>query len=143
MEAGEHAQVRSSDRRPQRSAAACGGAVMSGLLFVFQHEIRRIFTVKPAFSVLILGAAFYALFYPQPYLNEALRNVPIAVVDRDGTQSSRDFARMVDATSEVAVDMVLPGLASAERGLHARNVSGILVMRLYFEREMLHGRSFT
>ena len=58
---------------------------MSGLPFVFQHEIRRIFTVKPAFSVLILGAAFYALFYPQPYLNEALRNVPIAVVDRDGT----------------------------------------------------------
>ena len=71
---------------------------MSRLLGVFRDELHRIFTVKPAFSVLVLGAIFYAFFYPQPYLNEALRDVPIAVVDRDGTQSSRDFARRVDAT---------------------------------------------
>jgi len=113
---------------------------MSGLLFVFQNEIRRIFTVKPAFSVLILGAAFYALFYPQPYLNEALRNVPIAVVDRDGTQSSRDFARRVDATPDVAITEVLPDLASAEREVFARRVDGILVIPQYFERDLMHGR---
>jgi ABC-2 type transport system permease protein len=113
---------------------------MSGVLEVFRYEIRRIFTVKPAFSVLILGAAFYALFYPQPYLNEALRNVPIAVVDRDGTQSSRDFARLVDTTSDVAVTEVLPDFASAEREVNARRVDGILVIPQYFERDLLHGR---
>jgi ABC-2 type transport system permease protein len=113
---------------------------MSGVLQVFRQEIHRIFTVKPAFSVLILGAAFYALFYPQPYLNEALRNVPIAVVDRDGSQSSRDFARLVDATPDVAVTEVLPDLASAEREVFARRVDGILVIPQYFERDLLHGR---
>ncbi|SHK51485.1 ABC-2 type transport system permease protein [Bradyrhizobium lablabi] len=113
---------------------------MSGVLQVFRDEIRRIFTVKPAFSVLILGAAFYALFYPQPYLNEALRNVPIAVVDRDGTESSRDFARRVDATPDVAVTALLPDLASAEREVYARRVDGILVIPQYFERDLLHGR---
>jgi len=113
---------------------------MSGLLSVFRDEFRRIFTIKPAFSVLILGVAFYAFFYPQPYLNEALRNVPIAVVDRDGTQSSRDFARRVDATPDVAVVEVLPDLASAEREVFARRVDGILVIPQYFERELLHGR---
>jgi len=113
---------------------------MSGLLHAFRNEIRRIFTVKPAFSVLILGAAFYALFYPPPYLNEALRNVPIAVVDRDGTQSSRDFARRVDATPDVAITEVLPDLASAEREVFARRVDGILVIPQYFERDLLHGR---
>ena len=113
---------------------------MSGLLDVFRQEFRRIFTVKSAFSVLVLGVAFYALFYPQPYLNEALRNVPIAVVDRDGTQSSRDFARRVDATPDVAVTEVLPDLASAEREVFARRVDGILVIPQYFERELLHGR---
>src|SRR6476661_5631990 len=113
---------------------------MSGLLQAFRNEVRRIFTVKPAFSVLILGAAFYALFYPQPYLNEALRNVPIAVVDRDGTQSSRDFARRVDATPDVAITEVLPDLASAEREVFARRVDGILVIPQYFERDLLHGR---
>jgi len=113
---------------------------MSGLLEVFRYEFRRIFTVKPAFSVMVLGAAFYAFFYPQPYLNEALRNVPIAVVDRDGTQSSRDFARRVDATPDVAITEELPDLASAEREVYARRVDGILVIPQYFERELLHGR---
>jgi ABC-2 type transport system permease protein len=113
---------------------------MSGLLDVFRRELHRIFTLKPAFAVIVLGAAFYALFYPQPYLNEALRNVPIAVVDRDGTQSSRDFARRVDATPDVAVTEVLPDLASAEREVYARKVDGILVIPEYFERELLHGR---
>jgi len=114
---------------------------MSGLFDVFRSEFGRIFTVRPAFGVMVIGAAFYALLYPQPYLNEALRNVPIAVVDSDGTQASRDFARRVDATSDVAVTMVLPDLASAEREVQARKVSGILVIPQYFERELLHGRS--
>jgi len=114
---------------------------MSGLFDVFRSEFGRIFTVRPAFGVMVIGAAFYALLYPQPYLNEALRNVPIAVVDGDGTQASRDFARRVDATSDVAVTMVLPDLASAEREVQARKVSGILVIPQYFERELLHGRS--
>ena len=113
---------------------------MSGLLDVFRSEFRRIFTVRPAFAVMVLGAAFYALIYPQPYLNEALRNVPIAVVDVDDTQASRDFARRVDATSDVAVTMALPDLASAEREVYARRVDGILVIPQYFERELLHGR---
>ena len=113
---------------------------MSGALDVFRHEFRRIFTVKSAFSVMVLGTAFYAFFYPQPYLNEALRNVPIAVVDRDGTESSRDFARRLDATPDVAVTEQLPDLASAEREVYARNVDGILVIPQYFERELLHGR---
>ena len=114
---------------------------MSRVLEVFRQELGRIFEIKPAFSVLILGVAFYAIFYPQPYLNEALRDVPIAVVDRDGTQSSRDFARRVDATPDVAVTEQLPDLASAEREVYARRVSGILVIPQYFERELLHGRS--
>jgi ABC-2 type transport system permease protein len=113
---------------------------MSSVLQVFRHEFGRIFTVKPAFSVLILGAVFYAFFYPQPYLNEALRNVPIAVVDRDGTQTSRDFARLVDATPDVAVTELMPDFASAQREVYARRVDGILVIPQYFERDLLHGR---
>ncbi len=113
---------------------------MIGILESFRNELRRVFTIKPVFSVLIMGIAIYALYYPQPYLNEALRNVPLAVVDRDGTQASRDFARFVEATSDVAVVEVMPDLASAEREVFARRISGILVIPQYFERELLHGR---
>jgi ABC-2 type transport system permease protein len=90
--------------------------------------------------VIILAAVVYSVFYPQPYLNEALRNVPIAVVDRDGTQSSRELARLVDATPDVAVARVLPDVAAAEREVYLRNVFGILLIPQYFERDLLHGR---
>ncbi len=113
---------------------------MIALLAVFRDEFRRIFSLRPAFAVLILGVAVYAAFYPQPYLNEALRNAPIAVVDADGTTSSRELARLVDATPDVAVTMVLPDLVSAEREVFARNISGILVIPVNFERGQLHGR---
>ena len=113
---------------------------MSGLPAVFRGEFRRIFLLRPAFMVLVAATLIYAIFYPQPYINEALRDVPIAVVDQDGTTSSRDLARRIDATSDIAVAMVLPDLASAEREVHARRIHGILLIPKYFERDLLHGR---
>ncbi len=114
---------------------------MSDWLVVFREEFRRIFRLKPAFSVLILSVAIYAVFYPQPYLNEALRDVPIAVVDLDQSSSSRELARLLDATPDVAVARVLPDLASAQREVFLRTVSGIVVVPKYFERDLLHGRA--
>ncbi|CAO3356650.1 ABC transporter permease [Azospirillum melinis] len=113
---------------------------MRAVFAVFRHELRRIFTVRPVFSVFILAAAIYAVFYPQPYLNEALRNVLIVVVDRDGTASSREMVRRLDATSDVSVALVLPDLPSAQRAVYERTVSGILLIPGTFERDLLHGR---
>ena len=114
---------------------------MKQVLAVFRDELRRIFALRPVFSVLIVGSAFYAVFYPQPYLNEALRNVPIAVVDADGTSASRELARRIDATSDIAVAMVLPDVVSAEREVFARKIFGILAIPKNFERDLLHGRA--
>jgi ABC-2 type transport system permease protein len=114
---------------------------MKKVLTVFRGELRRIFALRPVFSVLIVASAFYAVFYPQPYLNEALRNVPIAIVDGDGTSVSRELARRIDATSDIAVTMVLPDLVSAEREVYARNIFGILVIPKNFERDLLHERA--
>src|ERR1700694_1951593 len=101
---------------------------MNQLLTVFRDELRRIFVLRPVFAVLIVGSAFYAVFYPQPYLNEALRDVPIAIVDGDGTSVSRELARRIDATSDIAVTMVLPDVVSAEHEVFARKIFGILAM---------------
>ena len=111
------------------------------LLTVCRDELGRIFSLPPAFAVMVLAPMAYALLYPQPYLNEALRDAPIAVVDQDNTQSSRELARRVDATTDVGVAMVLPDLPSAEHAVYERRVHGILVIPQYFERDLLHGRA--
>jgi ABC-2 type transport system permease protein len=114
---------------------------VTGLLAVCRNELRRVFVLKPAFSVLIAAALIYAVLYPQPYLNEALRKIPIAVVDSDGTVASREVSRLIDATSDVSVAMVLPDLPSAEREVFVRGIYGILVIPKNFERDLLHDRS--
>src|SRR5258705_1052001 len=114
---------------------------MKAIVRVFRDEFRRVFALRPVFSVLIVGSAFYAVFYPQPYLNEALPNVPIAVVDADGTSASRELARRIDATSDIAVAMVLPDVVSAEREVFARKIFGILAIPKNFERDLLHGHA--
>ena len=54
---------------------------MKSLLAVLRIELKRVLALRPVLSVLILGPLIYALYYPQPYRNEALRDVPIALVD--------------------------------------------------------------
>jgi ABC-2 type transport system permease protein len=113
---------------------------MSGIAAVWWRELVRIFTVRPAFAVMVLALFVYALLYPQPYLAEALRDVPIAIVDRDGSTSSRELVRRIDATDSVLVAEALPDMVTAERAVFAREVHGILLIPTNFERDLLHGR---
>ncbi len=113
---------------------------MSATLAVYRRELVRIFTVRPAFAVLVLALFLYAALYPQPYLTETLRDVPIAVVDRDGSTSSRELVRRIDATDSVLVAQVLPDMVTAERAVYARQVNGIVLIPTDFERDLLHGR---
>jgi len=67
--------------------------------------------------------------------------VPIAVVDADGTSASRELARRIDATSDIAVAMVLPDVVSAEREVFARKIFGIWRSRRISNATLLHGRA--
>lgn len=114
---------------------------MRAVLLVFRNELRRVVTLRPAFAVLVIAAALYALLYPQPYLSESLRKSPIAVVDQDHSTTSRDLIRRLDATPDVSVLSVDPDLPVAQRRVFARDASGILVIPEGFERELLRGNS--
>jgi ABC-2 type transport system permease protein len=85
---------------------------MSAIAAVYRRELARIFAVRPAFAVLVVALCVYAALYPQPYLAEVLRDVPIAVIDRDGSTSSRELVRRIDATEAVVVARVLPDMVA-------------------------------
>ncbi|RWR07145.1 hypothetical protein [Paenirhodobacter populi] len=52
--------------------------------------------------------------YPRPYVAEAVRDAPVAVVDQDGSSASRDLIRRIDATDSTAVVAALLTLPDAQ-----------------------------
>jgi ABC-2 type transport system permease protein len=80
-----------SDRAPR----GIGGA--------FTAEWRRVLGMRSAFSVLFLAPLVYGIYYPQPYLNQILRKLPIAVVDNDLSDLSRRIVETLDASGALSV----------------------------------------
>ena len=55
------------------------------------------------FSLIVLAPLIYGLLYPQPYLGQLLRELPIAVVDEDHSELSRDFIQDWNADEALTV----------------------------------------
>ncbi|GAA3588018.1 ABC transporter permease [Marinobacter xestospongiae] len=113
---------------------------MTTLLSVVRDEMDKVVTNRRIFAIFFVAIAVLGLYYPQPYSAEVLREVAVAVVDRDDTTSSRQLTRDVDVSQNAHVVMKLPDVASAERAVFERRISGYLFIPQHFEREMLSGR---
>src|SRR6516225_3283031 len=67
----------------------------------FAAEWRRVLSIRGAFILLVLGPVVYGFYYPQPYLNQILRKIPIAVVDNDMSELSRNIVQTLDASGSI------------------------------------------
>src|ERR1700752_4398693 len=76
---------------------------MSALLRCFRETLRGIFRQRETLTLLVGGSVLYAFFYPTPYLNQVLRDLPVVVVDRDHTALSRQLTRWLDASEAASV----------------------------------------
>ena len=61
--------------------------------------------LRGAFILLVVAPLVYGIYYPQPYLNQILRKIPIAVVDNDQSEFSRRIVETLDASGAVSVAM--------------------------------------
>lgn len=105
----------------------------------FLGEWRRVLADRGVFSMLIIAPVFYGVFYPQPYLGQVVRKIPIAVVDDDRTPLSRRFIQTLDADEAVSVAVRAPALDVAQQELFARKVFAIVEIPPDTEREVLKG----
>src|SRR6516162_8365891 len=72
--AGSMTQSASAPTAPPADAAP------RGIGDAFIAEWRRVLALRGAFILLVLGPLVYGFYYPQPYLNQILRKIPITVV---------------------------------------------------------------
>ena len=88
-------------------------------------------------ALLAVASVFYSLFYPTPYLRQVLRDVPVVVVDRDHTSTSRRFARWLDASEGLAVAGRSADLEAAQEAVRAGTAGGVVLVPEDFERHVL------
>jgi ABC-2 type transport system permease protein len=131
LHAGAMPAAKPQSTRQPYPVSGAGGAMFA--------EFRRVLGDQGAFSMIVLAPVIYGLLYPQPYLGQVLRNIPIAVVDQDRTGLSRNLIQTLNADEAVKVTIAADTLAEAHAALARREVFGILAVPKDTEREVLKG----
>ena len=110
---------------------------------LFKLESQRFFSNRALLLTMFGGLILYAFLYPRPYLKQIAREQPIAVINHDGSQLSRTFLRMVDATPELKIKQQVNSIAEAEQLLDQQLIGGFLVIPTHFYRDLMQNRAPT
>jgi ABC-2 type transport system permease protein len=110
-----------------------------GIVRAFTEEYGRVIRDRSAFGLIVLAPIIYGVFYPQPYLSQLIKDIPIAIVDDDSSTVSRTIIQAVDADEAVKVALRPTTLAEAQAALSRREVFGILSIPAGTAREILKG----
>jgi len=110
-----------------------------GVAIAMSNEARRILADRGVLSMIVLAPILYGLLYPRPYLGELLRRIPVAVVDQDRTELSRDLVQALNADEATSVAVRANTLAAAQAALDRHQVFAILAIPKDTERQVLRG----
>jgi ABC-2 type transport system permease protein len=115
------------------------GRARRGIGGAFMAEWRRVLATRSAFSVLFLAPLVYGIYYPQPYLNQILRKLPIAVVDNDLSDLSRQIVETLDASGALSVAVRARTLAEAHAEIDRGKAFAAVEIPAGTERDVLKG----
>ena len=115
------------------------GEAPRGVGGAFKAEWRRVLATRSAFSLLFLAPLVYGIYYPQPYLNQILRKLPIAVVDNDLSDLSRQIVETLDASGALSVTVRARTLAEARTAIDRGNAFAVVEIPPDTERDVLKG----
>jgi ABC-2 type transport system permease protein len=110
-----------------------------GVAIAFGNEVQRILGDRGVLGLIVLAPLLYGALYPQPYLGQVLRGIPIAVVDQDQTELSRDLIQTLNADEATSVAVRADTLADAQAALDRHEVFAILAIPKDTERQVLRG----
>lgn len=91
--------------------------------------------------LLIMGWAplIYGFFYPWPYGTQVVTRVPVAVVDLDHSNLSRQITRYVQASPRIEVRLITGDEHAAQQALWAGQIEGFAVLPRDLKRSVLRG----
>jgi ABC-2 type transport system permease protein len=103
-----------------------------------KEELKSIIRDPGALLIFIIAMVIYPVLYSLGYCKETIREIPVAVVDLDHSQLSRQYGRMADATEQLKIEYKPASLKEAENLFYEGKVKGVLLIPNNFERNVLH-----
>ena len=114
-------------------------AAPHGLGGAFAAEWQRVLALRGAFILFVLAPLVYGIYYPQPFLNQILRKIPIAVVDNDLSELSRRIVETLDASGAVSVTVRADTYPQARAALDRGEAFAVVGIPPGTERDVLKG----
>jgi len=99
--------------------------------------------MRGPFALLIMAPLIYGVFYPQPYLGQILRKIPIAVVDNDLSDLSHSIVQTLEASGAVSVAVRADTLAEAHAAVDRGEAFAVVGIPPGTERDLLKGTALT
>lgn len=112
---------------------------MKDIWRIWKQEYKNIFTDAGVMLIFFGAIIIYPIFYPIPYSDEVLKDVPIAVVDLNHSQLSRKLIRMIDANEFVNVSEESASMAEAKEHFYSGEVNGVVLIPADFSQKILLG----
>ena len=113
---------------------------MRGILAVYRKELRQISRDRRTLMILAFIPAFFLLLYGYA-LNFDIRNIALAVEDRDGTSESRALVSAFTNSGYFDLVATVYSPDEVERLLDLNTARAVLVIPEGFSRDLLSGRT--
>lgn len=110
---------------------------------VLNREFKRIFERKTIFLFLIILPPILYSFFILIYDNKTLRNIPVAIVDKDDSELSRLFIRYLDASPNLKVKYKAANLTEIESLFKYGKIYCAVLIDKDFESNIKKGLSST
>ena len=104
---------------------------------IFLHETKESFEDAGTVLIFIVAAILYPMLYSTGYVNETIREIPVALVDLNHTTLSRRYAMLLDATEQVSVTARPGSLKDAEKLFYQGIVHGVVLIPVSFQEDIL------
>ena len=130
--AAPSAASRAAASRADTRYRGIGGAMVG-------RDSERILNDRGVFGLIVLAPIIYGLLYPQPYLGQLLRGIPIAAVDQDHTEVSRDLVQTLSADEAITSPSERITSPTPMRPWRDAQVFGIVDIPKDTEKEVLKG----
>ena len=101
--------------------------------------LKTIAADKGVLLLIAIAPVIYGFFYPWPYAEQAVTRVPVAVVDYDHSNLSRQITRFAQASPRIDVRMVIGDEHQARQALWRGEIEGYAILPRDLKRDVLRG----